>query len=317
MASITKSLSPSIIESPSLIYILLTVPGIKDDTNEGSAICQTFLFSNFLVIIVLYLFSPILLFCQNNSNNKEHKQNNYLKKFDTVYSIKTDTFLSYKVYRSVNNTLFCDANLHKSKSTINQSDFIINYNDLNYFNPYTILKSFSLPNYFQTGNITYYDTLQNKTIKMTIENGYLHGTWEQYYSNGKLMIKGKYEGHARTGIWEWYYINGVLMKKGAFTPNVIIYSYKFTNDNFPCTKYGKYYKQIRLMAKDSAVIEILKTINKFSNISLPYIINYRTGVWEIWDNNGISLAKKTYNNEPCEIDKSFDILQEFVKGDSK
>lgn len=265
------------------------------------------------VIIVLYLFSPTLLFCQNNSNNKEQKQNNYFKKFDTVYSFKTDTFLSYKVYRSENNTLFCDANLYKSKSTINQSDFIVNYYDLNYFNPLSITKSFSLPKFYQTGTITFYDTFQNKTIKMTIENGYLHGTWEQYYSNGKLMIKGKYEGHAKTGIWEWYYINGVLMKKGAFTPNVIIYSYKFTNDNFPCTKYGKFYNQIATIGKDSALIGILLLKNVLSNINLPYIINYRIGEWEIWDKNGVSQAKKTYNNQPCEIDKSFDIFQEFVK----
>jgi hypothetical protein len=54
------------------------------------------------------------------------------------------------------------------------------------------------------------------TINGVDDNGYPHGSWEYYYSNGQLCSKGNYVNGKEHGSWEDYWPNGQLCYKGYY-----------------------------------------------------------------------------------------------------
>lgn len=80
---------------------------------------------------------------------------------------------------------------------------------------------------------------QNKNIYQFDENGYPHGYWELYWSNGNIRSKGYYINDKRYGYWEYYYYNGQLMYKGNFVNDNRHGYWKvyYNNGEIPSQKY--------------------------------------------------------------------------------
>lgn len=50
-------------------------------------------------------------------------------------------------------------------------------------------------------------------ILANMENGRLHGKYEEYYPTGDLHIKGKYKKGKKSGVWKYYSTSGALARK--------------------------------------------------------------------------------------------------------
>ena len=57
---------------------------------------------------------------------------------------------------------------------------------------------------------------QEMRYEVELKNGLKHGNFEEYYSNGKIKIKGKYKKDKQTGVWKYYSSDGILVKKKKF-----------------------------------------------------------------------------------------------------
>lgn len=53
-------------------------------------------------------------------------------------------------------------------------------------------------------------------ILANMEDGQLHGRYEEFYPTGELHIKGKYKNGKKSGIWKFYSTSGALARKERF-----------------------------------------------------------------------------------------------------
>jgi uncharacterized protein len=51
------------------------------------------------------------------------------------------------------------------------------------------------------------------------EDGNRHGSWKDFYADGKLRAEGKYENGKQIGIWKYFYPNGQVEQTGKFNKN--------------------------------------------------------------------------------------------------
>ena len=54
------------------------------------------------------------------------------------------------------------------------------------------------------------------------KNGYRHGYWELYYSNGNLDSKGNYNNGLKHDYWKKYWSNGNLWSKGIYSNDKLL-----------------------------------------------------------------------------------------------
>ena len=115
------------------------------------------------------------------------------------------------------------------------------------------------------------DSLYNGSIdgpnyKFNHKNGQKDGTYQVYFNNGQLKIKGRYVNGEKDGIWEEYYTNGQLGIKGEFKNNKL--------DG----QWEKYEMDGKLNAKGN------------------YINGEKDGIWEDYYTNGKLKEKGKYTN---------------------
>jgi len=70
--------------------------------------------------------------------------------------------------------------------------------------------------------------------------GMLHGAFSQKYSNGSIMVSGKFENNQRVGTWNFYNFHGQLIEKRMYFNN---YEYAIMNQE------GKILKQFNVNGK--------------------------------------------------------------------
>jgi antitoxin component YwqK of YwqJK toxin-antitoxin module len=63
---------------------------------------------------------------------------------------------------------------------------------------------------------------RNLKINQYDKDGFRHGPWEDYYTNGHLFSKGEYKHSAKHGLWEYYYSCGTLWDKGEYKKSISI-----------------------------------------------------------------------------------------------
>ena len=64
--------------------------------------------------------------------------------------------------------------------------------------------------YFDNGFLKKVEGQININVKGGCSSAGKTGIYEEYYDNGKLKLKGKYDHNRRVGLWKWYNENGVF-----------------------------------------------------------------------------------------------------------
>ncbi len=68
--------------------------------------------------------------------------------------------------------------------------------------------------HFEKGRYSLYYP-DGKTLKISakVKNGLLHGSYEEFYRNSNIKIKGKYRKGKKTGLWKYYSIDGKVNER--------------------------------------------------------------------------------------------------------
>jgi antitoxin component YwqK of YwqJK toxin-antitoxin module len=272
---------------------------------------------------VLFLFSNIV-FSQNDTvknifkwkvvndtnirNIKSCKPNVY----DTLFIVQNDSLILVQLYgkiKSGKKKLAIEYELSKSDMPTNHKDIVYEFYTINY-SKYFLSKATTeiveFSNKFQTGSVKLYDTTGNLTLYFHIRNGILDGIWNQYYTDGKIMVEGKYSKHARSGLWKFYYDNGRIMKTGYYYPDVLIFEIDSQNPFSLVDVFTTNYMLIKKIPLDSIESELKKYPND-RHPSCPKIVSFRDGEWKIWDRDGNLKLTKIYYKEAVKVD-DFDLV---------
>jgi antitoxin component YwqK of YwqJK toxin-antitoxin module len=74
--------------------------------------------------------------------------------------------------------------------------------------------------YKRNSNIPFTGTekalVQNKIIEYEVKDGYKHGEFKTYNSDGILQISGRLDSNRNVGKWQYYHPNGTLESEGYF-----------------------------------------------------------------------------------------------------
>jgi antitoxin component YwqK of YwqJK toxin-antitoxin module len=58
--------------------------------------------------------------------------------------------------------------------------------------------------------------VESKIIDYEVKDGYKHGQFRMYYTDGKLELEGQLDSNRNVGKWQYFHPNGVLESEGNF-----------------------------------------------------------------------------------------------------
>ena len=141
----------------------------------------------------------------------------------------------------------------------------------------TILLTVSLTTYSQKIAITYYDSAWSLTIKpfgqyyrtgiIDVKKFQYYGEVKDYFMNGKLQMKGKFQANIKVDTFYFYYPNGQLMTKGPYQNN---------------SRYGiwtSYYENGKIKDKVFFNGGFIRALEYFDDRGTSQMVN-GTGIWK-------------------------------------
>ena len=122
--------------------------------------------------------------------------------------------------------------------------------------------------------ISYYSATGRKMYEAYYDNGLVKGPWQSWYENGKKKDSGLMYDTKKNGYWVTWHFNGNKASEGAYRD--------FTTMKIPESPMVR-------GSKEDIHTQVL--------LSLRYMADVKTGVWNTWYENGQQKEYATYNED--------------------